>query len=251
VWTSEARALATRLMREHGLPDWRLVFDNARTRAGVCRAGRREIGLSRVLTELHTDAEVRDTILHEIAHALVGPDHGHDAVWRAKAREIGCSGERCVPAGAAKPDAPWVGTCPAGHEVRRYRRPQRVHACGHCSTTFDPRALISWQHHGRTVPMHPRYVAELARITTLLTGSPGGGARVPTAARGGQSPSAGPAPLTAAAKGRLPVGSRVRLGGTGRYAGLTGEVVKRGRTRYHVQTEAGLLTVPFALVRGA
>lgn len=62
---SEARRLATALMQQHGLTGWRLVMDNAKTRAGVCRAGRREIGLSRVLTRLHSDEAVRDTILHE------------------------------------------------------------------------------------------------------------------------------------------------------------------------------------------
>jgi len=44
------------------------------------------------------------------------------------------------------------------------------------------------------------------------------------------------------------VGARVRLGGGGRHAGATGVVVKRGRTRYHVRTRAGVLTAPFALV---
>ena len=87
------RALATgrRLLREHGLDDWTIVADRAKTRAGVCRFAQRQIGLSAPLTALHSDADVLDTILHEIAHALVGPQHGHDAVWRAKARAIGCT----------------------------------------------------------------------------------------------------------------------------------------------------------------
>src|SRR3954468_12751994 len=92
----EARRLATALMAEHGLSGWRLVLDSAKTRAGVCRAQRKEIGLSRHLTALHAEPEVRDTVLHEIAHALVGPAHGHDEVWRATALRIGCSGRRCV-----------------------------------------------------------------------------------------------------------------------------------------------------------
>ena len=69
------RALATgrRLLREHGLDDWTIVADRAKTRAGVCRFAKRQIGLSAPLTTLHSDDEVLDTILHEIAHALVGP----------------------------------------------------------------------------------------------------------------------------------------------------------------------------------
>ncbi|HQK32467.1 MAG TPA: SprT-like domain-containing protein, partial [Phycicoccus sp.] len=72
----QALGLARRLMFEHDLTGWTVVADRAKTRAGVCRFAKRQIGLSRPLTELHSEAEVRDTILHEIAHALVGPEHG-------------------------------------------------------------------------------------------------------------------------------------------------------------------------------
>ena len=165
---TEARSLATDLIAQHGLRGWHLVFDNAKMRAGVCRPGKREIGLIRVLTGLHTDAQVRDTILHEIAHALVGPAHGHDAVWRARARAIGCTGGRCVPQNAERAAAPWVGTCPAGHEFGRHRRPDRVMSCSRCSPRFSAGTLIAWRYHGRVVPMHPRYQAELSGLRTTM-----------------------------------------------------------------------------------
>ena len=38
--------------------------------------------------------EVRDTILHEVAHALVGPGHGHDTVWKATAAQVGARPQR-------------------------------------------------------------------------------------------------------------------------------------------------------------
>ena len=57
---------------------------------------KRTIFLSAPLTRaVKDDAAVENTILHEIAHALVGRGHGHDYVWRSKALEIGCDGERC------------------------------------------------------------------------------------------------------------------------------------------------------------
>ncbi|WP_372736880.1 SprT-like domain-containing protein, partial [Nocardioides sp.] len=91
----DAFAMAEHLLERHGLTEWQISFDNAKRRAGVCRFGVKTIGLSAPLTTVHTDDEVRDTILHEIAHALAGPGHGHDAHWRALAQSIGCSGERC------------------------------------------------------------------------------------------------------------------------------------------------------------
>jgi hypothetical protein len=54
-----ALALARRLMAEHELHGWTVVADRAKTRAGVCRFGKRQIGLSRPLTELHSEARPR------------------------------------------------------------------------------------------------------------------------------------------------------------------------------------------------
>jgi len=219
---TKARELATGLMDQHGLAGWRLVFDNAKTRAGVCHSDRKEIGLSRHLMGLYSPEQVTETVLHEIAHALVGPRHGHDRVWRTVARRIGCSGRRCMPADAPTVDGAWEGVCAAGHRTTAHRRPVRVRSCPGCSAAFDPAALYTWFHEGRPAPMHPRYEAELARI---------------------RAPEPAPAPVL------LGVGEQVRLTGGGRYAGLAGTIVKRGRSRYHVQTKAGMLSAAFTTVQ--
>ncbi len=162
---SEAGRLGRRLLDEHGLHDWTIAFDRAKRRAGVCRPGRRQIGLSAPLTSIHPEREVRDTILHEIAHALVGTQHGHDDVWRAMASRIGCSGERCSSEDAPSIDGDWVGTCPAGHRRTRHRRPERPSSCTTCAPGFDVTHLLSWTYRGQAAPMLPGYRAELERIT--------------------------------------------------------------------------------------
>ena len=48
---------------------------------------------------LDTEEQFWDTVRHEYAHALVylrhpGERHGHDAVWKAACREVGCSPDR-------------------------------------------------------------------------------------------------------------------------------------------------------------
>lgn len=221
----EARGLALGLIERHGLRGWKLVFDGAKTRAGVCRHTKREIGLSRALVRLYSVEQVTDVVLHEIAHALVGAEHGHDRVWRAAAVRIGCSGTRCVPADAPKVEGDWVGICPAGHRSTAHRQPVRVRSCPDCSPGFDAAALFTWTHRGREVPMHPSYVAELARL---------------------RRPAVVPRP-----RHLLAVGERVRLTGGGKYGGMVGTIVKRGRSRYHVQTRSGVLGAPFALVEPA
>ncbi len=87
--------LARALMAQHRLHQWSFQFDAATKRAGCCQYATQVISLSYEFAKRASDEEIRDTILHEIAHALVGQDHRHDAVWRAKALEIGCSGRRC------------------------------------------------------------------------------------------------------------------------------------------------------------
>ncbi len=219
-----ARALATALIDQHGLVGWRVELDRAKRRAGICRYADRVIGLSAPLTALHSEEEVRDTILHEIAHALAGPRAGHGPGWRAIARRIGCSGQRCVDATSPRVTGAWVGVCPQGHTADRHRRPDRVLLCRPCASRPTLERVFTWSHHGRVVApetLHPTYAAELAALR-----------------RG-------------ALLQRLGVGSRARVLAPGVLHGQVGRVVKVGRTRYHLRVPSGTYTVPFGMVERA
>ena len=87
--------LARGLMFQHQLGQWSFQFDNGTKRAGCCHYTTQVLSLSHEFAKRAPAEEIKDTILHEIAHALVGKEHHHDDVWRAKALEIGCSGRRC------------------------------------------------------------------------------------------------------------------------------------------------------------
>ena len=228
---TQALSLARRLMAEHGLEGWTVVADRAKTRAGVCRFGSRQIGLSRPLTELHSEAEVRDTILHEIAHALVGPQHGHDQVWRAMATRIGSSGERCVSPESARVPGDWVGTCPAGHRSTRHKAPTRVVTCGRCARRFDVRHLIRWTYRGAVVPMPEAYAVQLRRLL-------GPAADAPTR-------SAGTAPDS------WRVGDVVRISADGPWSGLVGEVEFVGALRCQVRLDDELVSFTHAQLQRA
>ncbi len=214
----DARDLGRTLLRQHGLGEWSLVFDRAKRRAGSCRYADRTLTLSTPLTLLYDEAEVRDTLLHEIAHALAGPQHGHDEVWRATARRVGCSAQRCVSPDAPRVPGDWQGRCPQGHTAERYRRPTRLLLCSRCRQRPVPERVLEWTFRGSTVPMHPSYAAELAALA---------GPRVDDAA-----PS-------------FATGDEVRIELGRRFRGRVGRVVKVGRTRAHVQLAEGVLTVPF------
>ena len=77
-------------LREHGLYDWRVgVHDSPREWLGVTNFTTAKITLLRDYVEHGRPEAVQDTILHEIAHALTGPDH--DERWRACCERIGCT----------------------------------------------------------------------------------------------------------------------------------------------------------------
>jgi predicted SprT family Zn-dependent metalloprotease len=226
-----AHRLATDLMAQHGLGGWTFRFDNARARFGACRYQSRQISLSRHLTRLCSEAEVRNTLLHEIAHALVGRVHGHDEVWRRTALAIGSDGKRTDdgPVGA---EGRWTGRCPAGHLVRRHRRPSRVMSCSTCSPgRFDHHTIFEWTYGGQSAPMLPAYLAELAQIQRQH------GLAVTAETR------------AFVAVERLSPGTVVTLVGAGPYSGVRGVVLKRNRSRYVVRTGDVHLSVPFALAR--
>src|SRR5436190_12975378 len=101
---AQARQLAEDLMRLHKLsPKWSFKFDRSKVSFGKCHYGKKQISVSRYLVELNGEDEVRDTILHEIAHALAPRGAGHGTAWRSVAKSIGCNGRRCYGAEVARP----------------------------------------------------------------------------------------------------------------------------------------------------
>jgi hypothetical protein len=179
------------------------------------------IGLSAPVTRVHPESEVRDTILHEIAHALAGARAGHGPAWVATALRIGCSAERCVSEDVPAVPGAWVGICPQGHQVDRHRRPERVLLCAKCGGRSTGERIFEWLHQGRPASLHPNYVAELQALLE--------GRRLL----------------------RLGVGSRARIIVPGDFQGRVGTVVKTGRTRYQVKVREGVLTVLHAGVEPA
>ncbi|MEU4365087.1 SprT-like domain-containing protein [Promicromonospora sp. NPDC023987] len=182
-----ASRLARELMDQHGLKAWTFEFDDAVRRAGMCSYGKSRISLSAPITRIHEEREVRDTILHEVAHALAGPRAKHGPAWREVAVRIGCSGRRCVDPSAPSIDGPWVGTCSAGHRTTRFRRPPGIMSCRSCGPRFALANLVAWTYKGRNAAMGERYDAQLRgalrEVGEVPDTGPGAEERVVRAAR--------------------------------------------------------------------
>jgi predicted SprT family Zn-dependent metalloprotease len=125
--------LAGKLLRAHSLDGWHFTYNRRKRAMGFCCYSERSIELSVHFVVRNDMDSIIDTLLHEIAHALVGPDHGHDAVWKSKCLEIGATPQRL--GHADMPAGNWQADCNAcGRQYNRHRRPKRMRGwyCPHC-----------------------------------------------------------------------------------------------------------------------
>jgi hypothetical protein len=145
------RKKAEKLIAKHLDPTaWDFEFTKHKRRLGEChyRLGMVKGELTHVggtikasyhiLGMPDADTHIKDTILHEIAHAKVGPRHGHDRVWRTAARQLGCTANRRGPSMQVK--GKWSGTChKCGYVIYRHRRTPRMTrlACERCCKAYN------------------------------------------------------------------------------------------------------------------
>ena len=149
--TTHALTLARELMNAYGLQALPVGWTRAKRQFGRCTftrdaTGRRvakAIEISWPLTRVNPIEVVRNTILHEIAHALAGYDAAHGPAWVAMAHRVGARPERCVPDGDPTvvdilgrftyscPVCPWT--------MNRHKRLRRNSSCHKCSHgTYNP-----------------------------------------------------------------------------------------------------------------
>jgi predicted SprT family Zn-dependent metalloprotease len=133
-------------MDEHGLDEWSIAMDRATKRAGVCYPQRKLLSFSKLIMGAYDEAEVRNTVLHEIAHALVGARHGHDVVWRLKFISLGGNGKARTEASetvakAIEGQSKYRATCAGCGETYSAQRRKKSFGRSMCSEKNCP---TSW-----------------------------------------------------------------------------------------------------------
>ena len=164
----QAEQLARDLMDEHGVTadGWQFAWSNGKRQLGAAQIRRKKnpkagkvveqkrIKLSRHLVRLNDDDEVRDTILHEIAHAIAGLENGHNAKWKAVCRRIGAKPQRLAGEGVNVVEARYTivcGICEKGIGKRHRRmRKDRLDASYCRSCGWKSKGKL-WLHDARTM----------------------------------------------------------------------------------------------------
>ena len=161
-----AGRLAEALLQQHGLAGagWTFRFNQRKRSLGLCNFTHRRIELSAPFVARNPEAEVRDVLLHEIAHALTPPPppedlpsktqrprsagtsapvstsqtlrsnsggttsggyRPHGPAWRAMCLKLGANPDR-LNTTAAAPPGKWQAVCPGCQTIHhRHRKPAR------------------------------------------------------------------------------------------------------------------------------
>lgn len=76
------------LMVDNGLGDWKINLHSSRRALATCYAFTKTIKFSKHFVMVSKEDQFEGVTLHEVAHALVGPRHGHGKVFKEKCIEI-------------------------------------------------------------------------------------------------------------------------------------------------------------------
>lgn len=143
-------------MNKHGLQDWSVRLNNDANSSflGLCSHKDKTIILSAHHIDIHPEPDIKNTCLHEIAHALVGVGQGHNDVWAIKAREVGC--DNTLPCSNLSLDPTVIDAIRSGatvevtfeeHVIRtpRYnitRLQDKCPTCGKVARTKDEKLIV-------------------------------------------------------------------------------------------------------------
>jgi predicted SprT family Zn-dependent metalloprotease len=129
---SEYNSFGNNLKSAHDL-GFSFNWNNRKNSAGLCNYMYKTVELSKPIMNENLDkiSFIRDTILHEIAHALAGSSAKHNHYWKRVAIAIGCNGERCYNSNEVKSVASkYTLKCHwCSKEVAKHRKPKYSSSC--------------------------------------------------------------------------------------------------------------------------
>lgn len=111
----QIETIANDFLQQYRLTNWKFAWLDSRKALGKCYYNENTIALSRYYCLFLPESENKDTILHEIAHALTWEQYkkdihevpsmlhakmakaylGHGLIWQLKCKEVGAKPQAC------------------------------------------------------------------------------------------------------------------------------------------------------------
>jgi predicted SprT family Zn-dependent metalloprotease len=129
--SKDARLYAEEMIAKW-IPDFTFIWDTKKRVFGSCIPSLKVIKLSLPLTLMNSDEQVKDTILHEIAHGLAGPGHGHDDYWKMMCIRVGAKPVRCYDSVTVNTPHSFEATCECGIPHKKFKQPRTTRICLRC-----------------------------------------------------------------------------------------------------------------------
>ena len=138
------------LFKKHKLHDWSVGINNRKCALGVCNYRKKTITYSSWLMPLVKENEIKNTVIHEVAHSLT-PHHGHDDIWAdlcfrlgGKINRIAADTEFSVNIHSEmNKQSKYTLTCPVcGRKHAFYRKLKKKYSCEDCSPVFNTNYIL-------------------------------------------------------------------------------------------------------------
>lgn len=141
---SQAEEMAKNFMSLHGLTQkgWFFKWHNSDRAFGTCSYNTKTIYLSMEFVRLNPIDEVKDTILHEIAHAIAGYEAGHGEEWKKVCIKIGAKPvEKFTDDQAFNSSTRFIAICGCG---KSYKSPVKLPLYCSCQANKKPKQYLTY-----------------------------------------------------------------------------------------------------------
>lgn len=160
---AQAQSYAFEKINELLPSDWTFVWSNGKKILGYCCYRNKHISLSLYTIGRVSDEEQKDTILHEIAHALnwiENNQRGHGKSWKTICKRIGAIPQRCFKGKISNTEYKYELKCPkCNHTAGLHRMSKKIkmglktgqchYPCRKCNTKRevyeDKKLLVSYE----------------------------------------------------------------------------------------------------------
>lgn len=124
---------------------WKFEFNTRKRAAGLCSFRKKTIYVSKWLLMQNLDKALNfeNTVRHELAHALdnaMGGRNNHNNVWKAIARKVLCTAERCYSSEeiSVKETTKYTLICDTCEKKKpSHKAIKRKIACGECCNKYN------------------------------------------------------------------------------------------------------------------